>query len=111
MGCFFIIFIRHFLRAPYVMKIKKVRISNYRSIKDTIELDFSNLTALVGPNNSGKSNILWCINKILGQETDPSSIFTEKDVYMQDPNRDIDVEITLTSPWNIFPTRALCLRI
>lgn len=85
------------------MKIKKVRISNYRSIKDAVELDFSNLTALVGPNNSGKSNILWCINKILGQETDPSSIFTEKDVYKQDPNRDIDVEITLNKPLEHIP--------
>jgi putative ATP-dependent endonuclease of OLD family len=85
------------------MKIKKVRISNYRSIRDTVEIEFSRLTALIGPNNSGKSNILWCINKILGQETPLSEIFTEKDVYQQDPNRNIDVEIEFDEPFVFEP--------
>ncbi|HOT53974.1 MAG TPA: AAA family ATPase, partial [Bacteroidales bacterium] len=85
------------------MKIKKVRISNYRSIKDTIEIDFSQVTALIGPNNSGKSNILWCINKILGQETSLPGIFTEKDVYRQDPKRNIDVEIEFDQPFEYVP--------
>jgi len=81
------------------MKLKKVRISNYRSIKGTIEIDFSQLTVLIGPNNSGKSNILWCINKILSQECPVDEIFTEKDVYRQDPARDIDVEIEFDEPY------------
>ena len=81
------------------MRIKKVRVSNYRSIKDTIEIDFSQLTAFIGPNNSGKSNILWCINKILGNENSTADIFTEKDVYQQDPKRDIDVEIEFDEPF------------
>ncbi|HPQ55945.1 MAG TPA: AAA family ATPase [Bacteroidales bacterium] len=81
------------------MKLKKVRISNYRSIKDTVEIDFSQLTVLIGPNNSGKSNILWCINKILSQENPLNEIFTEKDVYRQDPARDIDVEIEFDEPY------------
>lgn len=81
------------------MKIKKVRISNYRSIKDTVEIDFSQLTVFIGPNNSGKSNILWCINKILSQECPVDEIFTEKDVYRQDSARDIDVEIEFDEPY------------
>ncbi|HOG25998.1 MAG TPA: AAA family ATPase [Bacteroidales bacterium] len=85
------------------MKIQKVRISNYRSIKDTIEIDFSQVTALIGPNNSGKSNILWCINKILGQENSLPDIFTEKDVYQQDPERDIDAEIEFDQPFEHIP--------
>lgn len=85
------------------MKIQKVRISNYRSIKDTIEIDFTDLTAMIGPNNSGKSNILWCINKLLGQETNQNEIFSEKDVYQQDPNRNIDVEIEFNRPFEHIP--------
>jgi len=81
------------------MKLKKVRISNYRSIKDTVEIDLSQLTVFIGPNNSGKSNILWCINKILSQECPVDEIFTEKDVYRQDPARDIDVEIEFDEPY------------
>lgn len=85
------------------MKIQKVRITNYRSIKDTIEIDFSQMTALIGPNNSGKSNILWCINKILGQENSLPGVFTEKDVYCQDPERNIDVEIEFDQPFEHIP--------
>ncbi|MBP6867535.1 MAG: AAA family ATPase [Bacteroidales bacterium] len=85
------------------MKIQKVRIANYRSIKDPVEIDFSQVTALIGPNNSGKSNILWCINKILGQENSLPGIFSEKDVYRQDPERDIDVEIEFDQPFEHFP--------
>ncbi|HRW95316.1 MAG TPA: AAA family ATPase [Bacteroidales bacterium] len=81
------------------MKLKKVRISNYRSIKDTVEIDFSQLTVFIGPNNSGKSNILWCINKILSREYPIDEIFTEKDVYRQDPARNIDVEIEFDQPY------------
>jgi len=40
------------------MKIAKFKVSNYRSITDSKQLDLKSLSVLVGPNNEGKSNIL-----------------------------------------------------
>ncbi|HWA52335.1 MAG TPA: AAA family ATPase [Patescibacteria group bacterium] len=48
------------------MKIKRIIIENYRSIKKT-EVSFSDLLALVGPNNVGKSNIIKALSIILGK--------------------------------------------
>ncbi|PHK94062.1 hypothetical protein CR162_14935 [Pseudoroseomonas rhizosphaerae] len=47
------------------MQIQRVCIRNYRSIR---ELDFypGKLTALIGPNNSGKTNILSALDFLLG---------------------------------------------
>jgi putative ATP-dependent endonuclease of OLD family len=47
------------------MKITRVIIQNWRSVKDA---DFapSDMTVLVGANNAGKSNILSAINFLLG---------------------------------------------
>lgn len=39
------------------MKISAVRIKNYRTIRNDISFDVPNLVSIVGPNNSGKSNI------------------------------------------------------
>lgn len=44
-----------------IMNINKIRIQNYKSIKD-IEFDLKDVNLLVGPNNSGKTNILEAIN-------------------------------------------------
>ncbi len=38
--------------------IKRLTISNYRSLGENIRVDFGRFTALVGPNGSGKSNIV-----------------------------------------------------
>jgi len=42
------------------MKIKNIRIQNFRSIADA-DIEFSNYTLLVGANNAGKSNFLAAI--------------------------------------------------
>lgn len=47
------------------MRISHVRIKNYRSIKQ-LDLKPGGITALVGPNNSGKTNILNALNFLLG---------------------------------------------
>lgn len=44
------------------MKIKKVKIKNYRSIKSEITVDFDGELIIIGPNNSGKTNFLKAIN-------------------------------------------------
>lgn len=44
------------------MKIKKIKIKNYRSIKSEISIDFNDELVIIGPNNSGKTNFLKAIN-------------------------------------------------
>jgi len=46
--------------------IKKLTIENFRSIKH-LELEPLNLCAIVGPNSSGKSNVLKAIDLVLGE--------------------------------------------
>ncbi len=48
------------------MKLTRVHIQNFRSIKD-VTFDVSDLCALIGPNNAGKSNILNALSFILGE--------------------------------------------
>lgn len=50
------------------MKLSRIRIQNYRSIKDTV-FDFpeSGILVLVGENNAGKSNIIRAIDLICGE--------------------------------------------
>ena len=40
------------------MKIKKLKIKNFRSYKDEVEIEFGDLTAFVGKNDIGKSTVL-----------------------------------------------------
>lgn len=47
------------------MRLKKFRISNYRNVIDTDWIDTTDITAFVGPNEAGKSNLfeaLYCLN-------------------------------------------------
>jgi putative ATP-dependent endonuclease of the OLD family len=73
------------------MAIRRVHIENYRSI-EVLDLEFSSLNALVGANNSGKSNILRALNIILG-ETWPSRPFSDKDYFEHDLNRDTHIQV------------------
>ena len=43
------------------MKLKKIRIQNYRSCKD-VKIDISSMQALVGANNAGKSSIIRALD-------------------------------------------------
>lgn len=49
------------------MRIKKIKIENYRSFKK-IELEFGDLTVLIGKNDAGKSNILKILDLIFNFE-------------------------------------------
>ena len=41
------------------MFLKKVKIKNYRQLKNNVELDMQDsLTVLAGPNNSGKTTLI-----------------------------------------------------
>lgn len=47
------------------MKIKSVKIKNFRSITESCDFDFNDMLALVGENNNGKSNIIDAIEMLL----------------------------------------------
>ncbi len=74
------------------MRITKVRIKHFRSIK---ELEFSPAPycVLVGENNSGKSNILRALNLVLGETWPSERSFSEEDFHNQDTSRDIVIQV------------------
>ncbi len=76
------------------MKISNLHIEKFRSIKN-IDLNFSQINALVGQNNTGKSNILLALQKILGSLWVTVNTFEEEDVYFKDPEADIKISIDL----------------
>lgn len=44
------------------MKIKSIKLKNFRSYKEEIKIDFCDLTAFVGKNDIGKSSILEALD-------------------------------------------------
>lgn len=80
------------------MKLFRVRIENYRSIKS---LDFKPgmLCALIGENNAGKSNILRALNIILGESWPSERMFSEEDYHNHDTSKDIIIEVWGDSPY------------
>lgn len=54
------------------MEVQKIKILNYKSIKELIEIPFSNnggLVTFIGKNGSGKTNILQAIRKTIAKQT------------------------------------------
>jgi putative ATP-dependent endonuclease of the OLD family len=50
------------------MKLKKVRIRNFRCFRDETSIDFENITALIGKNDSGKSTIMEALDIFLNDK-------------------------------------------
>ena len=73
--------------------IEKVIIKNFRTI-DNLELNFSNMNSIVGPNNVGKTTVLQAIDNVLG-ESYVLSKFNINDFHDND-NDTITIEISLT---------------
>lgn len=70
------------------MRIKTVRIRNFRSILDA-EIDFADTTVLIGPNNSGKTAILDAIRIALTRRWGQRGTgFTEYDVHLNESRND-----------------------
>src|ERR1039458_8384487 len=58
----------------------------------------SQVCALVGPNNAGKTNLLMAMNRVLGRDWVRVQDFDESDVYGRDPDRDITIDVTFDQP-------------
>jgi putative ATP-dependent endonuclease of the OLD family len=77
------------------MKIKRLLVYNFRSIKE-LDINTSDLCALIGPNSSGKSNILRAIDLVLGEGwTTKAKIARE---LFNDPEKPIIIEIEFVNP-------------
>lgn len=73
------------------MRLKKLRIENFRSIQ-TLEIELQRVCAIIGPNNSGKSNSRSAAAGTSSGVGPRASHFTEDDDYLRDPDRDIHIE-------------------
>lgn len=63
------------------MKLKRFRVNNFRSVEDSGWIDAENVTAFIGANESGKTNLLlplWKLNPAKGGEINPTSDFPRK---------------------------------
>ncbi len=74
------------------MRITKVIIENYRSIKH-LEIEFKSLFGLIGANSAGKSNILRALNLILGERYPMPHSLNRKDFYEEDYSNNIKIEV------------------
>ncbi|MCE5295829.1 MAG: AAA family ATPase [Euryarchaeota archaeon] len=74
------------------MRITKVHITNYRSIKH-VEIDMNGMMGLIGPNSAGKSNILKAINLVLGERYPTANSITRKDFFNEDYSNQIEIKI------------------
>src|SRR5579884_830895 len=80
------------------MRMKSVRIRNFRSIKDqTVELD--DYTCFVGPNGSGKSNVLHALNVFFGESDIPglnTRFLGEEDFHSKKSDQPIEITVTFS---------------
>src|ERR1700724_1141367 len=75
------------------MRISRVSITNFRSIKD-LTVNVPQIFALVGPNNSGKSNLLEAIHRVIGRDWVSKASFTDDDVFGRNPESDITIKVS-----------------
>ncbi len=74
------------------MRINYLKIRNWRSIKE-IQLCPGGLTALVGPNNSGKTNILSALNFLLGDRYPQSQSLEDKDFFNKNRKDAFEIKV------------------
>jgi Predicted ATP-dependent endonuclease of the OLD family len=77
--------------------ISRLYIKNFRSIKE-LEVFPENLTALVGPNSTGKTNILKALDLIIGEGwTTKAKVARE---LFNDPKERLEIEVDFKTPVN-----------
>ncbi|GMO75889.1 AAA family ATPase [Bradyrhizobium ottawaense] len=79
------------------MRIKRVQIANWRSIK-YIDFHPEDICILVGANNAGKTNVLSAINFILGERWPMPANLDDSDFYGRDRARNIHIRLCLEHP-------------
>jgi putative ATP-dependent endonuclease of the OLD family len=79
------------------MSIQRLSIQNFRSVEN-IDLELTPLTAFVGPNNAGKSNVLLALRTVLARDWVSVTSFSEDDVHLRDPARNIAIRVHFDQP-------------
>lgn len=74
------------------MRISKVSIKNFRSIK-ALEFYPQDICILVGENNAGKSNILSALSFLLGETWPSRRSIDRSDYYNEDTSRPIEIRV------------------
>lgn len=77
--------------------ISNLIIKNFRSIGE-VDIKLGSLNAFVGPNNSGKSNIMAALNLIIGETYPSIRSFEDKDFHNYDQSRPIEIEVRFDQP-------------
>lgn len=74
------------------MKITRIIIRNWRSVKDA-DFEPADMTILVGANNAGKTNILSAINFLMGDRWPMPGNLLDSDFYLSDRRREIFIQL------------------
>src|SRR4051794_27346516 len=61
------------------MRLKKVRVTNFRSVEDSGEFSVDQSTCLVGKNEAGKTSILYALNRLNPHPSTPFEYDVERD--------------------------------
>ena len=84
--------------------VRRVRVTGFRSIRDQSLDDLCALTALVGKNSSGKSNVLRVLNLFFNNEVEPGKSVTFQRDYFEQPaqrkKKRIRIEVDFDLPDN-----------
>lgn len=82
--------------------IDRLIIKNYRSIKN-LDIKLGKINAFIGPNNSGKTNIMNALNIVLREFYPSFRVFDETDFfkYMQ---ADIEITVIFDTPIESYPS-------
>ena len=83
------------------MKLARLRLRNFRCFRDEITIDFNDITAFVGQNDSGKSTIMEAIDLFLNDNApdkdDASKDGDAKDLTIICEFTDLPEEVSLTT--------------
>jgi predicted ATP-dependent endonuclease of OLD family len=79
------------------MRIERLKIRNFRSLR-SVDLVLPQVCALVGPNSSGKSNILKALKLALAQDWVRADSVQDADRWMGDPSNDVMIGVKFTEP-------------
>ncbi|MCK5029219.1 MAG: ATP-binding protein [Bacteroidales bacterium] len=83
------------------MKITKIKIENFRSFKDEIEIGFNDLNVFVGKNDIGKSTILEALDIFFNENN--GTIKMDKDDINKQAENDGNDEIKISVVFSNFP--------
>lgn len=83
------------------LHLKKFKLMNFRGYKDEVTIEFNNLTAFVGKNDSGKSTILEALDIFFNNNKGTVKIDKE-DLNVASRNSD-DEDVVMTAYFTDFP--------